>query len=42
LSTDTTSPLTDVAAEIDAWATALTKELEDRGENLYNLSLIHI
>jgi 3-oxocholest-4-en-26-oyl-CoA dehydrogenase alpha subunit len=36
LETDTTRPLTDVAGEIDAWAAALTRELEERGENLYN------
>ncbi|MBA3991059.1 MAG: acyl-CoA dehydrogenase family protein [Propionibacteriales bacterium] len=28
--------MTDVPAEIDAWALALTKELEERGENLNN------
>lgn len=36
LTSDTASRLTDVAAEIDAWALALSKELEERGENLYN------
>jgi len=36
LGTDTSRPLTDVPAEIDAWATELMKELGDRGENLYN------
>lgn len=36
MSTDTSRRLTDVPAEIDGWATALVKELEERGENLYN------
>jgi len=36
LSTDTSSPLGDVPAEIDAWAIALMRELEERGENLNN------
>lgn len=36
METDTARALTDVAAEIDAWAVALMKELEERGENLYN------
>lgn len=34
--TDTTRPLRDVPAEIDAWAAALMKELDARGENPYN------
>jgi len=36
LSNATSHPLTDVPAEIDAWATALMMQLDERGENLYN------
>lgn len=36
MNTDTAHRLTDVAAEIDPWASALTKELQERGENLFN------
>jgi len=36
LRSDVAGRLTDVPAEIDAWALALTKELEERGENLNN------
>ncbi|MEC3979054.1 acyl-CoA dehydrogenase family protein [Amycolatopsis sp. H20-H5] len=33
---DTAGRLTDVASEVDAWAFALGKELDERGENLHN------